>query len=132
LSGSVPPLLLAGFLYLGSGIGLALVLAGRAMSAARTKISWPRGLEILWLLAAIALGGAIAPYLLMYGLQSVDSATASLTLNLEGVFTALLAWVAFRENVDRRILLGMACIVAGGVLLSLGPAARGDATGHRQ
>jgi drug/metabolite transporter (DMT)-like permease len=130
LSGSVPPLLLAGLLYSGSGIGLALVLAGRALSTARTKISWPRGIEILWLLAAIAAGGAIAPYLLMYGLQSVDSATASLTLNLEGVFTALLAWVAFRENVDRRIVLGMVCIVAGGVLLSLGPEARGDATGR--
>jgi drug/metabolite transporter (DMT)-like permease len=59
----------------------------------------------------------------------VDSASASLALNLEGVFTALLAWVVFRENVDRRIFLGMACIVAGGVLLSLGPAGRGDATG---
>jgi drug/metabolite transporter (DMT)-like permease len=130
LSGSVPPLLLAGLLYFGSGVGLALLLAGRAMSTARTRITWPRGIDILWLLCAIALGGAVAPYLLMYGLRSVDSAAASLTLNLEGVFTALLAWVVFREHVVRRIVLGMACIVAGGVLLSLGPEARGDSTGR--
>jgi len=119
LGGSLSPLLLAGLLYSGSGIGLALVLAGRALTSARADITWPRGREILWMLGAIAAGGAIAPYLLMYGLQSVDSASASLTLNLEGVFTALLAWVVFRENVDHRILLGMTCIVAGGVLLSL-------------
>jgi drug/metabolite transporter (DMT)-like permease len=130
LSGSVPPLLLAGLLYSGSGIGLALLSTGRAMTTARSDISLPRGIEILWLLGAIAAGGAVGPYLLMYGLQSVDSAAASLTLNLEGVFTALLAWVAFRENVDRRIVLGMACIVAGGVLLSLGPEARGDLIGR--
>lgn len=124
LIGSISPLLLAGLLYSGSGIGLALVLMARAMTTARANITWPRGMEILWLLGAITAGGAIAPYLLMYGLQSVDSASASLTLNLEGVFTALLAWFAFRENVDRRIALGMACIVAGGVILSLGPQAR--------
>jgi drug/metabolite transporter (DMT)-like permease len=130
LGGSVPPLLLAGLLYSGSGVGLGLLLAGRAVTTNQTAISWPRGVEILWLLGAIVSGGAIAPYLLMVGLQSVDSAAASLTLNLEGVFTALLAWVAFRENVDRRIVLGMACIVAGGVLLSLGPETRGDWIGR--
>jgi len=65
----------------------------------------------------------------MYGLQTVDSASASLTLNLEGVFTVLLAWIAFKENVDRRIFLGMCCIVAGGVLLSLGPRVSGGLKG---
>jgi drug/metabolite transporter (DMT)-like permease len=60
----------------------------------------------------------------MYGLQMIDSASASLILNLEGVFTALLAWFAFKENFDRRIAAGMALIVAGGVLLSMGSALR--------
>jgi drug/metabolite transporter (DMT)-like permease len=80
---------------------------------------------VMWLLGAVIAGGAIAPYLLMYGLQSIDSASASLILNLEGVFTALLAWFAFKENVDRKIALGMASIVAGGVLLSLSPRQHG-------
>jgi drug/metabolite transporter (DMT)-like permease len=39
-------------------------------------------------------------------------------LNLEAVLTALIAWVVFRENADRRVVLGMAAIVAGGVVLS--------------
>ena len=125
LIGGMSPLLLAGLLYSGSGIGLALVMMLRAVTGARSDITWPRGIEMLWLLGAIVAGGALAPYLLMYGLQVIDSASASLILNLEGVFTALLAWFVFKENVDRRIALGMICIIAGGVLLSLAPRYRG-------
>ena len=123
LLGAVSPLLLAGLLYTGSGVGLALVLAVRA-AGGRGSIGWPRGNHVGWLLGATFFGGAIAPYLLMYGLRLTDSATASLALNLEGVFTALLAWFVFKENFDRRIALGMALIVAGGAVLSLGPVMR--------
>ncbi len=56
--------------------------------------------------------------LLLSGLRATPAATGSLLLNLEGVLTALLAWFAFREHFDRRIALGMAAIVAGGLLLS--------------
>jgi drug/metabolite transporter (DMT)-like permease len=118
---STEPLLLAGMLYLGSGVGLALLLLVRA--AVRGEgVNWPRGAEVLWLLGAIAAGGMAGPFLLLYGLQYTDAASASLILNLEGVFTALLAWFVFRENFDRRIALGMALIVAGGVMLSFHPA----------
>jgi drug/metabolite transporter (DMT)-like permease len=54
----------------------------------------------------------------MIGLTRTPASGASLLLNLEGVFTALLAWFVFRENFDRRIALGMLAIVAGGVALS--------------
>ena len=122
--GSVPPLLLAGLLYVGSGVGLAALLLMRAATGGGESITWPRGTEVWWLLGAIAAGGALGPYLLMYGLQAADSASASLILNLEGVFTALLAWFVFQENFDRRIAVGMALIVAGGAVLSIGPAVK--------
>jgi len=124
LLGEISPLLLAGLLYTGSGVGLSVVLAARVIGLGRASIVRPRGADVLWLLGAIAFGGAIGPYLLMYGLQMTDSASASLILNLEGVFTALLAWFAFKENFDRRIAAGMALIVAGGVVLSMGTALR--------
>jgi drug/metabolite transporter (DMT)-like permease len=128
--GEMPPLLLAGILYAGSGVGLSVLLAARAMGRGRTGIVRPRGADIIWLIGAIAFGGALGPYLLMYGLQTTDSASASLTLNLENVFTALLAWFAFKENFDRRIAAGMALIVAGGVVLSSSTAVRaGGVTG---
>jgi len=113
LVGSVSPLALAGLLYLGSGLGLALWLAIR-----RTRFTALPLRDLPWLAAAIALGGVVGPALLMYGLARTEGATASLLLNLEVVFTAVLAWVVFHENVDRRIFVGMMCIVAGGVVLS--------------
>src|ERR1019366_7552270 len=124
LVGRMSPLLLAGSMYVGSGIGLAALLAMRAATGGQATLAWPRGAAIWWLLGAIVTGGVIGPYLLMYGLQMTDSASASLILNLEGVFTALLAWFAFKENFDRRIATGMALIVAGGVVLSMGSALR--------
>ena len=56
--------------------------------------------------------------MLLWGLAATPASSASLLLNLEGVFTALLAWFAFKENFDSRIALGMACIVLGGICLS--------------
>lgn len=128
LVGSVPPMLLAGLLYLGSGLGLLgwfgwrrLVARGKpAHEAALTRGDLP------WLAGAILAGGVIGPVLLMLGLARAGAATASLLLNLEGVLTAVLAWFVFRENFDRRIALGMLLIVAGGALLSGSGAAGGS------
>lgn len=115
LVGGVPPILLAGLLYMGSGIGLWVVRIARdrGFTAARlARSDWP------WFAAAILAGGIAGPILLMFGLSRASAADASLLLNLEAVFTAVLAWIVFRENADRRIVLGMALIVGGGVVLS--------------
>jgi drug/metabolite transporter (DMT)-like permease len=77
------------------------------------------GADVLPLSGAIFFGGVLAPVLLMLGLSHMPASGASLLLNAEGVFTALLAWFVFRENVDRRVALGMAAIVAGAVVLSV-------------
>ena len=117
LVGEVSPPMLAGLLYLGSGLGL---FAWRTVRPERPASLSRR--ELPWLASAIAAGGVVAPALLMYGLARSEASTASLLLNLEGVFTALIAWVVFRENVDRRVFIGMALIIAGGVALSWGGA----------
>lgn len=113
LLGPVSPLLLAGLLYLGSGIGLALWRA--ACPKVRSRLA-PG--DAKWLAAAILAGGVAGPILLMWGLARLPASTASLLLNAEAVFTAALAWFVFRENVDRRIAVGMTLIVAGAVVLS--------------
>ena len=110
---SVNPWLLAGLLYLGSGVGLSLYRLVRHAPRGRLEAGeWP------WLAGAILAGGVVAPVLLMFGLTGMPATGASLLLNAEGVFTSLLAWFVFRENVDRRIALGMAAIVAGALVLS--------------
>ena len=119
---AVSPQLLAGLLYLGSGTGLLLLwLARRRLtsSARGSAGEAPLGRKDLpWLAGAILAGGVLGPLLLMIGLGRTPASVASLMLNLEGVLTAFLAWVVFREHVHRRIALGMAAIVAGGILLS--------------
>jgi len=110
---SVSPWLLAGLLYAGSGLGLTFYRRLRRLPSVRL----PRA-EAGWFLGAIAAGGIIGPVLLMFGLTGMPASGASLLLNAEGVFTALLAWFVFCENFDRRIALGMLAIVAGAVVLS--------------
>ena len=115
LVGQTSPLLLAGLLYLGSGIGLGATRLIRDKGWRPVDLSrreWP------WLLGAIGFGGVLGPALLMLGLVRTPATSASLLLNLEAVLTAVIAWVVFRENTDRRIVSGMALIVAGGVILS--------------
>jgi drug/metabolite transporter (DMT)-like permease len=122
LVGDIAPLLLAGLLYLGSGLGLGGLLAFRVARdrAAATQMRIPRH-ELPWLFGAILFGGVLGPAFLMWGLTQTSGASASLLLNVEGVLTAVLAWVVFKENTDRQIVLGMVAIVAGGVLLSWEP-----------
>jgi len=112
LLATLSPWMLAGLLYLGSGVGLTLY---RRLTRA-PAVRLPRD-ESAWFAGAILAGGIAGPVLLMLGLSAMPASGASLLLNAEGVFTALLAWFAFRENVDRRIALGMAAIVAGAAIL---------------
>lgn len=109
----INPWLLASLLYLGSGIGLVpfrVVMRSSAVHLSRN--------EIPWFLAAILFGGVIALVMLMLGLTHMPASGAALLLNVEGVFTTLLAWFAFKENVDFRIASGMVFILAGAILLS--------------
>src|SRR6266540_4526128 len=112
------PWMLAGLLYLGSGLGLiALKAAGRALGSGARREAAIRGADWIWLALATLAGGVVGPVLLMVGLAHTAATTTALLLNLEGVLTALLAWFVFRENFDRRIALGMAAIIAGGFVL---------------
>jgi drug/metabolite transporter (DMT)-like permease len=110
---AINPWLLAGLLYLGSGLGLTLYR--RLIRAPAVRL--PRN-EATWFAGAILAGGIVGPVLLMVGLSRMPASGASLLLNAEAVFTALLAWFAFKENFDRRIALGLAAIVAGAVVLN--------------
>lgn len=118
LLGNVSPWLLAGLLYLGSGLGLAVARSVRRLhngvpaEASLTRADLP-------LLAGVVLaGGVVGPVLLMFGLTTTPASSTALLLNLEGVFTLGIAWVVFRENVDVRIGLGAVAILAGALLLS--------------
>lgn len=125
LGNGVSPWLLASLLYLGSGIGLAIVHAARGKFGSGAAEAPLVRADLPWLALVILCGGAIAPVLLMAGLATTPASTASLLLNLEGLATLAIAWLVFRENVDRRLLIGAAAILGGAALLSW----RGGPTG---
>src|SRR5215468_10435180 len=118
--GWTDPTVLAGLFYCGAGVGIALIRRFVRPMLSRPGIGEMalRHGDLPWLTGAIIAGGVIGPVLLLVGLSRTDAATASLLLTLEGVATALMAWFLFHENFDRRIVLGMACLLTGVVILS--------------
>jgi len=118
LIGRIDPWMLAGLLYAASGAGLLALIAVRRGLGARSREAPLRRADLPWLAAVILFGGVAGPVLLMLGLAATTASTASLLLNLEGLATMAIAWIAFRENVDGRILVGALAILAGAVLLS--------------
>lgn len=124
--GGVHPLMLAGLLYLGSGFGVAIIRFTGLKQAGMTL----KRADLPWLAATVLFGGALGPALLMFGLTTTSGAAASLLLTLEGVFTAVIAWVVFKEPFNQRIGWGMLAIFIGAVLLALhGPGGHAALTG---
>lgn len=118
LGQGVSPWLLAGLLYFGSGLGLALWRHGRRLIGRASGEAGLARADWGWMALVVLSGGVAGPALLMLGLSMTSASSAALLLNLEGLATMVLAWVAFRENVDRRLLAGAAAILAGALLLS--------------
>jgi drug/metabolite transporter (DMT)-like permease len=117
LLGEVHPAILAGLFYGGAGLGVALLRllpAGRLRNreAALGRRDAP------WLAAAVISGGIAGPLLLMIGLAHTQASTASLLLAFEGAATAAIARLAFGESYGLRLMLGMACLVAGAATLA--------------
>ncbi len=103
---------LAGLLYLGA----ALAVAPFARRSPPTRTALRTSLPNLTL--AVVLGGAVGPVLLAVGLGLVPAATASLLLNLELVFTTIVAGLVFHEHLGRHVITGTALVVAGSIALT--------------
>ena len=116
LQADITPGLLAGLLYLGSGAGLALVKLGLRLGRHAAEPPLQTG-DLPSLAGAVASGGIAAPLLLMWGLAGASASGVSLLLNLEGILTALVAALVFKEAVAGRIWLAACLMLAAGLLL---------------
>src|SRR5512143_3446188 len=117
LLGDVPPVLMAAFLYLGSGTGISLIKLSQRMTS-NQKEAGIRRPDVGWLAGAIIAGGIIAPIVLMVSLQVTPASTASLLLNFEGVATTLIALFFFRESISRRAFAAILAITLASIFLS--------------
>lgn len=111
LAGDMGAFTLAGLLYLGAAIAV-LPVVGRVRPTRRAIV---RGAPRL--ATAVVLGGAVGPVLLAAGLSHAPAATASLLLNLELVFTTVLAYFVFREHIGPRVVSGTVLVVIAGIVL---------------
>jgi drug/metabolite transporter (DMT)-like permease len=118
LLGAIDPWMLAGVLYLGAGIGLGVVQVIRAAIGLGSAEAPLRRADLPWLAIVVLFGGVLGPLMLVFGLSLTSAASGSLLLNLEGLMTMGIAWLVFRENVDKRLLLGATAVLAGAVVLS--------------
>ncbi len=118
LGQGISPWQLAAILYLGSGLGLAATQVVQRLRGIPLGEAPLRKADLPWLGLVVLSGGVIGPVLLMIGLVTTDASSASLLLNIEGVATMGIAWVVFRENVDRRLFLGALAILFGAAILS--------------
>ena len=113
----MPSTLMAGFLYLGAGVGMgAIALVRRAAKRERTESGLTKR-ELPYVIAMILLDIA-APVCLLFGLASTTAANASLLNNFEIVATALIALVVFREKISARLWLGIVFVTLSCALLS--------------
>ncbi len=117
-------MLLAGLLYLGSGLGLVIIrLLRRTGDPDASREAGISRADSRWLAGAVLAGGVAAPITLLFALRNTPAATASLLLNFEGVATTLIAMVAFREAISPRAGWSIALITLSSITLSINPGA---------
>jgi drug/metabolite transporter (DMT)-like permease len=114
VGGDLGPLGTAALLYVGAALGAgAQRVVSRSRDPRLPRASWGR-------VALVALfGAALAPTLLAWGLRRTGGTTGSLLLNLEAVFTVLLARAVHHEPIGRRVGLALSLMVVAGGLLAL-------------
>lgn len=118
LLASVPPTMMAAFLYLGAGIGMAVLqLCQRGSVRARHEQRLTRR-ELPYTIGMVVLDIA-APIALMLGLTRTSAANASLLNNFEIVATSLIALLIFHERISPRLWVGIGLVTLSSVLLSL-------------
>ncbi|MBE6646208.1 MAG: DMT family transporter [Ruminococcaceae bacterium] len=113
----LPPTLMAGFLYLGAGMGMGIIaLIRRAAKKEQNELKLTRN-ELPYTVAMVVLDIA-APIFLLMGLNATSAANASLLNNFEIVATALIALMIFKERISPRLWGGILFVVLSCALLS--------------
>ena len=113
----MPPTLMAGFLYVGAGIGMVVIALIRKMQKSEVKEAKLTKAELPYTIAMIVLDIA-APICLLFGLNATTAANASLLNNFEIVATAIIALMVFKEKISARLWFGILFVTMSCGLLS--------------
>lgn len=113
----IPATLMAGFLYLGAGLGLSLLGAVQRKTGHAAKEAPLTRAELPYTVAMVVLDIA-APIFLMIGLTRTTAANASLLNNFEIVATSLIALCIFQERISKRLWIGIGLVTLASLILS--------------
>lgn len=113
----MPSTLMAGFLYIGAGVGMLFIAIFRNIKGDRRTEQRLTKKELPYTIAMILLDIA-APVCLLFGLKTTTAANASLLNNFEIVVTAIIALVVFKEKISFRLWLGILFVTLSCILLS--------------
>ena len=114
----MPSTLMAGFLYLGAGLGMAPVALIRKLKKGAPQEAKLTRAELPYTVAMILLDIA-APICLLFGLKTTSAASASLLNNFEIVATAIISLAIFREKISPRLWCGILFVTLACILLSV-------------
>ncbi len=114
----MPPTLMAGFLYLGAGLGMAVIALVRKTTKRATSQQKFGKADLPYVIAMVVLD-IVAPILLLLGLNRTTAANASLLNNFEIVATALIALMVFGESISSRLWIGIVFVTISCALLSV-------------
>ena len=114
----LPSTMMAALLYLGAGLGMAVIGAVQRRTGAAQREQPLTRRELPYTLAMVLLDVA-APILLMLGLTRTTAANASLLNNFEIVATSLIALAVFREAISQKLWIGIALVTLSSMILSV-------------
>lgn len=115
----IPSTVLAGLLYIGAGLGMAVVaFLRKKFNKERAREEKLTKKELPFTIAMILLD-IIAPISLLFGLKFTTSANASLLNNFEIVATAIIAFAVFKEKISLRLWIGIISVTLSCALLSV-------------
>ena len=114
----MPPTLMAGFLYLGAGLGMSIIALIRKLRKKESSEATLTRSELPYTIAMVLLDIA-APICLLVGLSATSAANASLLNNFEIVATAIIALIIFKERIGARLWCGILFVTLSCALLSV-------------
>jgi drug/metabolite transporter (DMT)-like permease len=114
----VPSIMMAAFLYIGAGVGMFFVIAGKKLLNLKRKEEHLSKKEIPYIMILIFFDIA-APISLMFGLKLTTASNASLLNTFEIVITSLIALFIFKTKIHPRVWIGIALITVSTIILSL-------------
>ena len=113
-----PPVLMAGLLYLGAGVGMCIPALVKRLSGKPAFESTLGRTDLKYTVYMILLDVA-APILLLIGLSGTAAESASLLNNFEIVATAIISITIFGDKISPRLWMGIGFITISCIILSL-------------